>query len=188
MKITEGTIKGVFEIQLEPKEDERGFFMRVYDKKIFGEHGMDKEWVQENHSLSRHRGTIRGLHFQYPPDTESKLIRLSSGEAFFAYVDLRKDSPTFGQAGHSIISAEKKNMLLIPRGCALGMCTLSDNVNLHYRVDNYYASANEDNILWNDPDLNIEWPIKEPTVISERDSKAQSFKGFLQKSGGGLDL
>ncbi|MBI2024344.1 dTDP-4-dehydrorhamnose 3,5-epimerase [Candidatus Giovannonibacteria bacterium] len=188
MKIEEGKIKGLFFIQLEPREDERGFFMRVYDKKIFAEHGIDKEWVQENHSLSRIKGTLRGLHFQYPPDTESKLMRVTSGEAFWACVDLRKNSSTFGKIDHTILSAEKKNMVLIPKGCGNGICTLADDVNLHYRVDNYYSPNNEDNIKWNDPDLNIPWPIKEPSVISERDSKAQSFKEFLEKSGGGLDL
>lgn len=188
MIIEKGKFNGVFVIQLEPKEDERGFFMRVFDKKIFAEHGIAKEWVQKNHSLSKLKGTVRGLHFQYPPDTESKLVRVSSGGALFAYVDLRKNSPTLGQAGTIILSSENKKMLLIPRGYALGICTISENVNLHYCLDNYYASANEDNIKWNDPDLNIPWPIKEPTVISDRDSKAQSFKEFLQKSGGGLEI
>lgn len=188
MKIEEGKIKGAYIIQLEPREDERGFFMRVYDKNIFAEHGIDYNWVQENHSLSKLKGTVRGLHFQYQPDSETKLLRLTSGEAFFAFVDLRKNSPTFGQYDTAILSGQNKKILLVPKGCANGMCTLIENVNLHYRVDNYYASNNEDNIKWNDPDLNIPWPTKEPAVISERDSKAQSFKEFLQKSGGGLEI
>lgn len=188
MKIEEGKIRGSYIIQLEPREDERGFFMRVYDEKIFTKFGINKDWVQENQSLSKLRGTIRGLHFQYPPDAETKLLRLTSGEAFFVFIDLRKHSPTFGQWDSAILSGENKKMLLVPRGCANGICTLSENVNLHYRVDNYYASNNEDNIKWNDLDLNIPWPIKEPAVISDRDSKAQSFKEFIQKSGGGLEI
>lgn len=181
MIIKEGKFKGVFEIQLEPREDERGFFVRVYDKKIFAKHGIDRDWVNENHSLSKQKGTVRGLHFQYPPDSESKLVRVSSGEIFFAFVDLRKKSKTFGKWGSVILSAKKKNMVLIPRGFAAGMCTLTNDVNLHYRVDNYYAKDNEDNIRWNDPTLKIKWPIKKPKVISERDAKAQSFKEWLQK-------
>lgn len=184
MIIKPGKFEGVFEIQLEPFEDGRGFFMRAYDKKIFAAHGIDKRWVQENHSFSKNKGTVRGLHFQYPPHTESKMVRVSSGEIFFAFVDLRKKSPTFGKWGSVVLSAKKKNMLLIPRGCAAGMCTLTDNCNFHYRVDNYYSKEKEDNIRWNDPDIGIEWPIKKAKVISERDSKAQFFKEFLEKHGG----
>src|SRR3989344_208194 len=184
MIIKEGKFKGTFEIQLEPFEDERGFFMRAYDKKIFAKYGIDKEWVQENHSLSKEKGTVRGLHFQYPPHTESKLVRVSSGEIFFAFVDLRKKSATFGEWGSVILSAEKKNMFLIPRGCAAGMCTLTENCNFHYRVDNYYSKEQEDNISWNDPDIGIKWPIKKAKVISDRDRRAQSFKDFLKNEGG----
>ncbi|TSA45682.1 dTDP-4-dehydrorhamnose 3,5-epimerase [bacterium] len=187
MIIKERKIKGSFDIQLEPHEDKRGFFMRVYDNKIFEEYGINKNWVQENHSLSVKKGTVRGLHFQYPPDAESKMVRVSSGEAFFTFVDLRKKSPTFGQWDNIILSAANKKMLLIPRGCALGMCTLTDNCNLHYRMDNYYAENNQDCITWNDPDIGIDWPIKEAVVISDRDSKAKSFKEFMSISGG-LDI
>ncbi len=187
MKIKQGKFKGVFEIQLEPFEDDRGFFMRAYDKKIFAENGIDNDWVQENHSLSKYKGTVRGLHFQYPPHTKSKLVRVSSGEVFFAFVDLRKKSPTLGEWGSVVLSTKKKNMFLIPRGFAAGMCALTDNCNFHYRVDNYYSKEKEDNIRWNDPDIGIKWPIKKAKVISERDNKAQSFKEFL-KNKGGLDI
>ena len=184
MKVIEKEIKGVYEIQLEPKEDDRGFFMRSYDDKIFKEHGIDRKWVHENHSLSLQKGTIRGIHFQYPPDCETKLLRAITGDIFFAIVDLRKNSETFGKWTSVVVSAKKKNMLYIPRGCAPGMCTLTDNCNLVYKVDNYYAPNNEDIIKWNDPDIGIEWPIKEPNVISDRDSKGQSLKDFIEKYGG----
>ena len=111
-------------------------------------------------------------------------MRAVTGEIFFAVVDLRKTSKTFGKWTSTILSAHKKNILYLPRGCALGMCTLIDNCNLVYKVDNYYAKNNEDNIKWNDPDLGIKWPIKKPTVISEKDSKAQSFKKFVEKHKG----
>lgn len=184
MIIKEGKFKGIFEIQLEPKEDSRGFFMRTYDKKIFEEYGLAREWVQENHSFSREKGTVRGLHFQYPPDTETKLIRVLSGEAFFVFLDLRKKSETFGEWGSIVLSSDKKNMIFAPRGFALGVCTLTENCNLHYKVDNYYAPQNEGTIKWNDPDLKISWPIENPSRISEKDSKGQSFKEFVEKFGG----
>ena len=187
MKVIEKEIKGVYEIQLEPKEDDRGFFMRSYDDKIFKKHGIDRKWVHENHSLSLQKGTIRGIHFQYPPDCETKLLRVITGDIFFAIVDLRKNSETFGKWTSVVVSAKKKNMLYVPRGCAPGMCTLTVNCNLVYKVDNYYAANNEDVIKWNDPDIGIKWPIKEPNVISERDSKGQSFKDFVEKHDG-LDV
>ncbi|MEK6938988.1 MAG: dTDP-4-dehydrorhamnose 3,5-epimerase [Nanoarchaeota archaeon] len=186
MKFTEQIIKGVYEIQLEPREDERGFFMRAYDDHIFREQGLHRNWVHENHSLSKIKGNVRGLHFQYAPDSETKLLRVITGEIFLVYVDLRKGSPTLGKWGSIVLSGEKKNMVYVSRGFVGGMCTLTDNVHLYYKVDNYYAQKNEDNIKWNDPDLGIKWPIQTPSVISQRDENAQSFKDFLNKSGGGI--
>ena len=184
MKIKEKEIRGVFEIKLESYEDNRGFFMRTYDDKIFKKLGIDRKWVQENHSLSKIKGIVRGIHFQYPPNCETKVLRVITGRIFFAVIDLRKNSKTFGKWTSVILSAKKKNMLYVPRGCAPGMCTLTENCNLAYKVDNYYAKDNEDNIKWNDPDLGIDWPIKVPVVISERDANAQSFKEFVEKHGG----
>ena len=183
MKIEEKDIKGVYEIQLEPHEDKRGFFVRVYDNKIFKKLGIDNKWVQENHSLSLEKGTIRGLHFQYPPVCEAKLMRAVTGEMFFAVVDLRKNSRTFGKWISVIVSAKKKNMLLIPRGCANGMCTLTDNCNLLYKVDNYYSPNSEGVIKWNDLDIGIQWPVKVPNVISEKDLNGKSFKDFVKNYG-----
>ena len=181
-------VKGVYEIQLEPREDERGFFMRAYDDQIFRDHGLHRNWVHENHSLSKIKGTIRGLHFQYAPNSETKMLRAITGETFFVFVDLRKGSLTFGKWGSVVLSGEKRNMFYVPRGFGAGMCTLTDNVHLYYKVDNYYAPHNEDNIKWDDPDLGIKWPIAIPNVISCRDEKAQSFKDFLKKSGGGIEV
>jgi len=186
MKIIEKEINGVYEITLSPREDMRGFFMRTYDKKLFETIGMDKDWVQENHSFSKKKGTIRGLHFQYPPDGENKIVRVSQGEMFFVVVDLRKNSETFGKWMHVILSADKKNLLIVPRGCATGNCTLTDNSDLLYKFDNYYAPHNEESIIWNDPDININWPTQRPSEISDRDSNGISYKEFLKKSYGGL--
>ena len=184
MIFNEKEIKGVYEIQLNPHEDDRGFFVRVYDNKLFEEAGLNKKWVQENHSLSKKKGTVRGLHFQYSPNCESKLLRAVTGEAFFVVVDLRTGSDTFGKWTSVTLSSGEKNMILIPRGCAAGMCTLTEDCNLSYKVDNYYAKNNEDSIKWDDADLAIKWPIKNPEVISERDINAQSFKEFVEKNGG----
>jgi len=184
MRIKEKKLKGVFEIQLEPKEDKRGFFMRVYDTKIFKENNINREWVQENHSLSLKKRTIRGFHFQFPPYAETKLVRVINGKIFDVFIDLRKNSNTFGKWGSIILSAENNKMLLIPRGFAHGMCTLTDNCVMLYKVDNYYSPEYEGNIKWNDPDLNIEWPIKNTPTISDKDANAKSFKEFVGKYGG----
>ncbi|MBT3297529.1 dTDP-4-dehydrorhamnose 3,5-epimerase [archaeon] len=184
MEFNEKEIKGVYEIQLNPHCDDRGFFMRTYDEKIFKEHNLNREWAQENHSLSKFKHTVRGIHFQFKPDTETKLLRVITGEIFFVVVDLRKNSSTFGKWISVVLSGEKKNLLYIPRGCVPGMCTLTDNCHLAYKVDNYYASNNEAVLKWNDPDIGIYWPTNNPAVISDRDSKGMSFKEFVEKHGG----
>ncbi len=186
MLIKEKSLKGVFEINLESHEDQRGFFMRTYDDKLFRDHGLHKNWIQESHSYSKKKGTIRGLHFQFPPYAETKLIRTVTGEIFIVVVDLRKGFPTFGKWDSMIISEANKKMLYAPRGIALGMCTLTDNCTLLYKIDNYYAPESQGSIRWDDPDLGIDWPVKHP-IISERDSKAMSFKKFVEKHGG-LDV
>ena len=127
MKIEEKEIKGVFEIQLEPKEDKRGYFMRTYDEKIFKKYGLNKKWVHENHSFSKNKLTMRGFHFQHPPFTETKIARVVTGKIFFVYLDIRRNSPTFGKWGTIILSGKNKKMLYIKRGIALGMCTMTNN-------------------------------------------------------------
>jgi len=178
--IKEREIKGVFEIQLEPHEDKRGFFMRVYDDKIFGEYGIHRNWVQENHSLSIEKGVIRGMHFQFPPHSETKLVRVISGKLYDVFIDLRKGSRTFGKWDSITLSAENKKMIYIPRGFAHGFCTLTKNTEILYQMDNYYAPDNAGIIRWNDPDLGIDWPVNDP-ILSERDSKAQNFIEFKEE-------
>ena len=177
-------LKGTFEIQLEPHEDERGFFMRTYDKKIFGEYGIAHDWVEESESFSKHRGTVRGLHFQHPPYVEAKLMRVSSGEAFVVWVDIRKGSSTFGKWDSIELSAKKKNAVYVPRGFTNGLCTLSDDCALLYKIDNYYHPEAQSEILWNDPDIGIVWPVKSPEVMSRRDANAKGFKNFADRYGG----
>ena len=184
MIITERKLRGVFEIQLEPREDHRGFFMRVYDDEIYKKHGIHRNWVQENHSLSVQKGTLRGFHFQLPPAAETKLVRVISGEIYDVFVDLRKGSPTFGQWDSVVLSEKNKKMVYIPRGFAHGMCTLTENSAMYYKVDNYYTPEKEYCIRWNDPQLAVKWPLNEEPIISEKDSKAKSFKEFVQTCGG----
>jgi len=182
MLIKERKLRGVFEIQLEPHEDKRGFFMRVYDDKTFRKYGIHRNWVQENHSLSVEKGVIRGMHFQFPPDTETKLVRVISGEIYDVFIDLRKGSLTFGQWDSIKLSAQNKKMIYIPRGFAHGFCTLTKNCEVVYKVDNYYASDTEGCIRWNDPDLGIDWPANNP-ILSEKDLKAKSFREFVKTHG-----
>jgi len=180
MKFTEQNITGVWEIQLQPRGDQRGFFMRAYDRALFEQHGIHREWLQENHALSTQAGTLRGLHFQFPPHAETKLVRVVSGEIFDLFVDLRTDSPTFGQWGAIHLSGERKNMAYIPRGMAHGYCTLTEHAEVLYKVDSAYAPDHEGGINWDDPDIGIDWPVETP-LISEKDANQPSFKSFCEK-------
>ncbi len=183
MIIIERKFKGVFEIQLDPHEDKRGFFMRVYDTQIFEKYKIHKKWVQENHSLSVEKGVIRGMHFQLPPHSEAKLIRVINGKIYDVFIDLRKGSLTFGQWDSINLSADNKKMIFIPRGFAHGFYTLTENCEILYKIDNYYAPNSEGSIRWDDPDVGINWPVSNP-IISEKDLKAKSFREFIERYGG----
>lgn len=184
MIVKELKIKGVFEIKLAPNVDSRGFFMRTYDERIFKKFRLNIKWVQESHSLSKKRLTVRGIHFQHPPFVETKLIRAIEGKVLFAIVDLRLNSKTFGKWVQIVVSSQKKNMIYIPKGCAPCMCTLTENSQILYKMDQFFTPESYDNIKWDDPDLAIKWPIKTPADISERDVNAQSFEEFVKKYGG----
>jgi dTDP-4-dehydrorhamnose 3,5-epimerase len=186
MKFTEHKIKGVFEINLEPAQDNRGFFMRTYDEAIFKELGLNRRWVQENHSFSRQKGTVRGLHFQFPPNAEVKLVRAVSGEIFLAWVDIRKGSPTLGQWESTSVSDSNGRMMYVPEGFALGMCTLTENCTLLYKMGDYYTPDKQGAVKWDDPEIGIKWPVVNP-VISQKDSEAKSFREFI-KTHGGLEV
>lgn len=188
MKFQELNIKGVFEIKLEPNLDERGHFVRAYDQKIFKEQGLVTNWVQQSRALTKKKGTLRGLHFLYPPKNETKLIMMLAGEAFWVFIDIRRDSPTLGKWGSVILSAEKLGAIYLPRGFANGMCTLSDNCEVMYQMDNEYDDAAKGEFKWDDPTLAIPWPIKNPSTLSARDQNAQSFESFLKTSGNGLKI
>jgi dTDP-4-dehydrorhamnose 3,5-epimerase len=181
MEIKERKLKGVFEISLKPILDSRGFFMRAYDINEMNKYGLSRVWVQENHSRSEQKGIIRGLHFQMPPYTETKLVRCVKGAVLDVFVDLRKDSPTFGQWDSIELSEENKKMIFIPRGFAHGFCTLTEISEVFYKVDNFYAKDYEMGLLWNDKDLNINWPVSQ-AIVSEKDAKNLSFNDFLTET------
>ena len=183
MKVTETKLKGVMIIEPEVFRDTRGFFMRVYDDTIFRKYGIHRNWVQENHSLSVEKGVIRGMHFQLPPHMETKLVRVISGEIYDVFIDLRKDSSTFGNWDSITLSVDNKKMVYIPRGFAHGFCTLTKNCEVLYKMDNYYAPNSVGIIRWNDSDLGIDWPVNDP-LLSEKDSEAKSFKEFIETYGG----
>jgi len=180
MNIKELDIPGVFIIELNPVNDERGFFMRTYDNELFEKYGLHRQWVQENHSRSEKRGIIRGLHFQIEPYAETKLVRCIRGKIFDVAVDIRKDSPTFGKWTGVELSEENKKMLYIPRGFAHGFCTLTEISEVVYKVDNFYSPENERGIIWNDPDIDIDWPIKVP-ILSDKDRTNMTIKEFLER-------
>lgn len=180
MIIKELDIKDVYKIQIEPIYDNRGNFKRTYDKLLFKEYGIDKDWVQENHSYTLNKYTIRGLHFQFPPHSETKLVRVVNGTIYDVFVDLRKDSDSFGKYGSIILSSDNNKMLLIPRGFAHGYCTLTDNCDVLYKVDNYYTPTKECGIIWNDKDLNIDWRI-DKQMVSKKDSNLMTLKEFIKK-------
>jgi dTDP-4-dehydrorhamnose 3,5-epimerase len=168
MKLEPRRLAGAYEIRFEPRGDERGYFMRWYDRDTFARAGLPTEWVQANESSSL-RNVVRGLHFQRPPHAETKLVRAVAGRVFDVFVDLRRGSPTYGQSDSVELSAERKNAVLIPRGFAHGFCALTDDAVVSYLVDNAYAPNAEGGLAWDDPALGISWPVGANPVVSARD-------------------
>jgi len=184
MTIKATHIKGVFEIQLEAREDFRGFLMETDDERVFKKHGINATWVKEYQNSSLKKGTIRGLHLQLPPYAQAKLVRVIQGETLYVFVDLRKDSKTFGQWASALLSAENKKMLYIPRGFAHAFYSLADNTMAICKMDNPYSPESEYQIKWDDPDLNIDWQLEGAPIVSPKDSQSPSFKDFIKNYGG----
>jgi dTDP-4-dehydrorhamnose 3,5-epimerase len=179
MNIQELDFKGVYQIKLESKSDDRGFFVRSYDKQMFIDHGLTTNWLQESHAYSKYKGILRGLHLQLPPFTETKLIMVVRGAILDVFVDLRPNSPTFGKWDAIELSEDNFLCLYLPRGFAHSYCTLQDGCDVVYKMDNLYNPHYETGIIWKDSDLNIKWPVKEPTV-SAKDMKLVTLKEFMQ--------
>lgn len=148
--------------------DHRGFFMESYNDSLFQQHGISFNFIQDNQSLSAEAGVLRGLHYQLNPKAQTKLIRVLTGAIYDVIVDIRKSSPTFGQWVGVILSEHNHRQLLVPKGFAHGFCTLVPHTQVLYKVDEYYSPENDRGILWNDPDLGIDWPTSNP-VLSDKD-------------------
>lgn len=167
-------IEDLFEIEVRKYGDSRGYFVESYKKRDFDEAGLVYDFVQDNQSKSK-QGVLRGLHFQkkYP---QAKLVRCIEGEVFDVAVDLRNGSPTYGKWYAVILSAEKGNQFMIPRGFAHGFLVLSKEATFCYKVDDYYHPDDEAGLMYDDPDLNIAWPYTNEVVLSEKDKRNFSFK------------
>ena len=170
MEITKTKLDGVVIIEPDVFGDNRGFFMESWNKKKMEKAGLYYDFVQDNHSKSTVKGTLRGIHFQKFDKAQAKLVRCVKGAVLDVAVDLRKNSPTFKQWVGVELSAENKKQLLIPRGFGHGFVTLTDDVEFLYKADNYYAPEADAGIRWNDPDIGVEWGIENP-ILSEKDKK-----------------
>jgi len=161
---------------IEPQvfQDERGFFFESFSYKWFEKKEIFTHFLQDNHAKSNKRGILRGLHFQLPPYTQTKLVRVVKGSVFDVIVDIRKESKTFGQWQGFELSEKNFLILYIPKGFAHGYCTLEDNTEFVYKVDNMYAPQSEGGIIWNDPEIHINWPVEDPVLV-DRDRKWKKF-------------
>lgn len=168
-KFIETKINDVFIVEPKVFGDNRGYFLETYKKPDFQEAGLNYYFVQDNQSSSR-KGVLRGLHFQktYP---QAKLVRVLSGEVFDVAVDLRKNSPTYGQWVGVLLSGENKRQFMIPRGFAHGFVVVSDYAEFAYKCDELYHPEDEGGLFWNDPDINIKWPEVGEIILSEKDKK-----------------
>jgi dTDP-4-dehydrorhamnose 3,5-epimerase len=181
MKFAPTHLKGVYTIDVQPVSDSRGWFARTFCKEEFAEIGHTKEWVQLNHSFTNKKGTIRGMHYQLPPHSEIKLVRCIAGAVLDIVIDLRKDSETFLKWTSAELSSANMKMIYIPQGFAHGFQTLSDNCELIYHHSAFYTPQAEGGIRYDDPLINIKWPLA-LTDISERDLSHsflnEKFKGI----------
>ncbi|MFK4785577.1 dTDP-4-dehydrorhamnose 3,5-epimerase [Fusobacterium sp. MFO224] len=171
MKVIKTDIEDLFIIEPKIFGDNRGWFMESWSQKKMEEAGLYYSFVQDNHSFSAIKGTLRGLHFQKGEHSQAKLVRCAKGAVLDVAVDLRKGSPTYKKWFAVELSAENKKQFLIPRGFAHGFLTLTDDVEFLYKADNYYNFESDRNIIWNDTDIDVDWGIKNP-ILSEKDAKA----------------
>ena len=147
--------------------DGRGYFLESYQEKRYREYGISVKFVQDNLSFSK-KGVLRGLHYQLPKE-QAKLVQVVKGEIFDVMVDIRKGSPTFGQWTSVVLSDENKRQVFVPTGFAHGFCVLSDTAYVMYKCSDYYTPQSEGGVLWSDPDIGIEWPVRDP-ILSEKDA------------------
>jgi dTDP-4-dehydrorhamnose 3,5-epimerase len=176
--VTKTPLDGLLILNIDHIQDERGFFIESWNKRDFTEAGLPHEFVQDSHSRSRY-GVLRGLHYQDLRAPLAKLVRCTVGKILDVAVDLRMSSPTFGKAFTIELTAENKTQLFVPIGFAHGFATLSDVCEVQYKQTDYYQPSCEAGITWNDPEVAIDWPIKDP-VLSRRDQSQMSLKQYRE--------
>jgi dTDP-4-dehydrorhamnose 3,5-epimerase len=175
MQVIPTAIPDVKEIRPVRHHDERGFFSEIFRDSVLRENGITVSFVQENHSLSMDRFVVRGLHFQIPPASQAKLVRVAAGSIFDVAVDIRAGSPTYGRHVAIILSAEQGNQLFVPEGFAHGFCTMERDTEVVYKVNRYYSRAHDFGLAWDDRDLAIEWPVAcDLALLSEKDRRQPS--------------
>ena len=182
MKIEKTAINGVVIITPDVFGDHRGFFMESWSRRTMEEAGLFYDFVQDNHSMSAVKGTLRGIHFQKGDKAQAKLVRCVKGAVLDVAVDLRKKSPTYKKWVAVELSADNKKQFLIPRGFGHGFVTLTDDVEFLYKADNYYAPEADGGIRWNDPDIGVAWGVENP-VLSEKDTKNPFLKDIEDELG-----
>jgi dTDP-4-dehydrorhamnose 3,5-epimerase len=178
MTFCESKLPGVFEIRIEPKSDDRGFFARSWCREEFEMHGLNPMLVQCNISFNARKGTLRGMHFQAPPLEEAKLVRCTQGAIYDVVIDLRPESPMYKQWIGVTLSAADRNMMYVPEGCAHGFLTLEDDSEVFYQMSEYYSVESARGVRWDDPAFGIAWPDS-VEVISERD---RTYADFVRES------
>jgi dTDP-4-dehydrorhamnose 3,5-epimerase len=171
MRIIETNIKDLLIIEPQVFRDSRGWFIESYSKVKLKEQGLDCDFVQDNHSYSAQKGTLRGLHFQLAPKAQAKLVRCTRGAIWDVAVDLRKGSPTYKRWLAIELSAENKRQFFIPKGFAHGFVTITDDVEVQYKTDEYYSPEHDRSIAYDDPEINISWNIENP-ILSAKDKAA----------------
>jgi dTDP-4-dehydrorhamnose 3,5-epimerase len=179
MEVEATSLPGVLLLKPRYFRDARGYFVETYNARSAREAGLTAAFVQDNQALSRRRGTVRALHFQVPPKVQAKLVRVLHGSIYDVAVDLRVGSPSYGKWVAVTLTAEGGEQILVPRGFAHGYCTLEDNTEVAYKVDDYYAPDCERGLIWDDPTLGIGWPVAPAdAVLSDKDCKLPRFADF----------
>lgn len=168
MKVIKTEIEDILIIESYVLEDNRGWFTETYSKKKFTELGIDIDFIQDNHSFSAQKGILRGLHFQLNPKAQTKLVRCTKGKILDVAVDIREGSPSYKKWVAVELTNENKKQILIPKGFAHGFITLTDNVEVQYKVDEYYSAEYDRSVRYDDPEINVEWGIDNP-ILSEKD-------------------
>src|SRR3954451_17518899 len=172
MQVIPTEIPDVKEIRPVRHHDARGFFSEIFRDSVLRENGIAVTFVQENHSLSTDRFVVRGLHFQIPPASQAKLVRVATGSIFDVAVDIRKGSPTYGRHVAVILSAAQGNQLFLPEGFAHGFCTLEPDTEVVYKTNRYYSREHDFGLAWDDHDLAINWPVpRDRALLSEKDRR-----------------